>query len=38
MRVIPSRRRLRDFNLPAEMRDIVEIKNGIVLVTGPRQR
>lgn len=36
MRVIPSRPpNFADFNLPAQMRDIVEIKNGIVLVTGP---
>ena len=36
MRVIPSRPpNFADFNLPAQMRDIVELKNGIVLVTGP---
>jgi twitching motility protein PilT len=36
MRVIPSRPpNFADFNLPSQMRDIVEIKNGIVLVTGP---
>ena len=36
MRVIPSRPpNFADFNLPQQMRDIVEIKNGIVLVTGP---
>ena len=36
MRVIPSRPpRFEDFNLPAQLRDIIEIKNGIVLVTGP---
>src|SRR2546421_3490851 len=36
MRVIPSRPpRFDDFNLPPQLRDIVEIKNGIVLVTGP---
>ena len=36
MRVIPSRPpNFGDFNLPEQMRDIVEIKNGIVLVTGP---
>lgn len=36
MRVIPSRPpNFEDFNLPPQMRDIVEIKNGIVLVTGP---
>jgi twitching motility protein PilT len=36
MRVIPSRPpNFADFNLPPQMRDIVEIKNGIVLVTGP---
>src|SRR5256714_1449574 len=36
MRVIPSRPpRFDDFNLPPQLRDIVEMKNGIVLVTGP---
>ena len=36
MRVIPSRPpNFADFNLPPQMRDIVEFKNGIVLVTGP---
>jgi twitching motility protein PilT len=36
MRVIPSRPpRFDDFNLPDQLRDIVELKNGIVLVTGP---
>src|SRR2546423_14591172 len=36
MRVIPSRRRrFEDFNLPPQLRDIVAMKNGIVLVTGP---
>lgn len=36
MRVIPPRPpRFEDFNLPDQLRDIVEIKNGIVLVTGP---
>jgi len=36
MRVIPSRPpRFEDFNLPSQLRDIVDIKNGIVLVTGP---
>lgn len=36
MRVIPSRPpNFADFNLPPQMRDIVELKNGIVLVTGP---
>jgi twitching motility protein PilT len=36
MRVIPSRPpNFADFNLPPQMRDIVDIKNGIVLVTGP---
>ncbi|MGQ0761747.1 MAG: type IV pilus twitching motility protein PilT [Acidobacteriota bacterium] len=36
MRVIPSRSpTFADFNLPLQMRDIVELKNGIVLVTGP---
>jgi twitching motility protein PilT len=36
MRVIPQRPpRFEDFNLPPQMRDIVELKNGVVLVTGP---
>jgi twitching motility protein PilT len=36
MRVIPSRSpRFEDFDLPPQLRDIVELKNGIVLVTGP---
>jgi len=36
MRVIPQRPpRFEDFNLPQQLRDIVELKNGIVLVTGP---
>jgi twitching motility protein PilT len=36
MRVIPTRPpRFEDFNLPSQMREIAEIKNGIVLVTGP---
>jgi twitching motility protein PilT len=36
MRVIPARSpRFDDFNLPNQLREIVEIKNGIVLVTGP---
>ncbi len=36
MRVIPQRPpRFEDFNLPEQLRDIVELKNGIVLVTGP---
>jgi twitching motility protein PilT len=36
MRVIPSRPpRFEDFNLPSQLRDICDIKNGIVLVTGP---
>src|SRR6266850_3553128 len=36
MRVIPSRPpRFEDFNLPDQLREIVELKNGIVLVTGP---
>jgi twitching motility protein PilT len=36
MRVIPTRPpNFADFDLPPEMRDIVELKNGIVLVTGP---
>jgi twitching motility protein PilT len=36
MRVIPPRPpRFEDFNLPNQLREIVELKNGIVLVTGP---
>lgn len=36
MRVIPMRPpQFKDFNLPAVLQEIVEIKNGIVLVTGP---
>jgi twitching motility protein PilT len=36
MRVIPARPpRFEDFDLPTQLRDIAEIKNGIVLVTGP---
>jgi twitching motility protein PilT len=36
MRVIPPRTpRFDDFNLPEQLREIVELKNGIVLVTGP---
>ena len=36
MRVIPARSpRFEDFDLPPQMREIVELKNGIVLVTGP---
>ena len=36
MRVIPQRPpRFEEFNLPEQLRDIVNIKNGIVLVTGP---
>jgi twitching motility protein PilT len=36
MRVIPSRPpRFEDFDLPPQLRDICELKNGIVLVTGP---
>ncbi len=36
MRVIPPRTPcFADFDLPGQMRDIVELKNGIVLVTGP---
>jgi twitching motility protein PilT len=36
MRVIPtSPPNFDDFNLPVQLKDIVEIKNGIVLVTGP---
>src|SRR6201991_4220640 len=36
MRVIPMRPpQFSDFNLPDQLKDIVDIKNGIVLVTGP---
>ena len=36
MRVIPQRPpRFEEFNLPDQLREIVDIKNGIVLVTGP---
>lgn len=36
MRVIPQRPpRFEDFNLPKQLREVVELKNGIVLVTGP---
>ncbi|HMJ24365.1 MAG TPA: PilT/PilU family type 4a pilus ATPase [Pyrinomonadaceae bacterium] len=36
MRVIPPRSpNFDDFNLPDQLRDVVELKNGIVLVTGP---
>src|SRR3989449_1304702 len=36
MRVIPTRPpRFEDFNLPKQLREIVEFKNGVVLVTGP---
>src|SRR5215208_5703587 len=36
MRVIPMRTpRFSDFNLPEQLKEIVDIKNGIVLVTGP---
>src|SRR5262245_49911066 len=36
MRVIPPRPpRFEDFNLPKQLLDIVQLKNGIVLVTGP---
>jgi twitching motility protein PilT len=36
MRVIPMRPpRFDDFNLPVQLKEIVDIKNGIVLVTGP---
>ena len=36
MRVIPTQPpRFEDFNLPQQLREIVDIKNGIVLVTGP---
>jgi twitching motility protein PilT len=36
MRVIPPRPpRFEDFDLPRQLREIVDLKNGIVLVTGP---
>src|SRR6266404_3061547 len=36
MRVIPQRTpNFSDFDLPNQLRDIVELKNGLVLVTGP---
>src|SRR5207244_2914797 len=36
MRVIPPRPpKFEDFNLPPQLREIVELKNGVVLVTGP---
>src|SRR6266481_775769 len=36
MRVIPPRTpNFRDFDLPGQFREIVELKNGVVLVTGP---
>lgn len=36
MRVIPTKPpRFEDFDLPPQLKEIVEIKNGIVLVTGP---
>ena len=36
MRVIPPRPpRFEDFDLPQQLREIVELKNGVVLVTGP---
>ncbi len=36
MRVIPTRPpTFEDFDLPSQLKEIVEIKNGIVLVTGP---
>jgi twitching motility protein PilT len=36
MRVIPQRPpRFEEFNLPEQLREIIQIKNGIVLVTGP---
>lgn len=36
MRVIPMRPpQFKDFNLPEQLKEIVDIKNGIVLVTGP---
>jgi len=36
MRVIPPRPpRFEDFDLPSQLREIAELKNGVVLVTGP---
>ena len=36
MRVIPMRPpRFEDFNLPEQLKEIIDLKNGIVLVTGP---
>jgi twitching motility protein PilT len=36
MRVIPMRPpQFKDFNLPEQLKEIVDIKNGIILVTGP---
>ena len=36
MRVIPMNPpRFEDFNLPDELREIIDLKNGVVLVTGP---
>lgn len=36
MRVIPQRPpRFEDYDLPPQLRDIAELKNGVVLVTGP---
>ncbi len=36
MRVVPTRPpRFDDLNLPGQLREVVELKNGIVLVTGP---
>jgi len=36
MRVIPTRPpRFEELNLPPQLRDVVELKNGIVLITGP---
>ena len=36
MRVIPmSPPRFEDFNLPEQLKEIIDIKNGVVLVTGP---
>ncbi len=36
MRVIPMRPpQFKDFNLPEQLKEVAEIKNGIVLVTGP---
>src|SRR5258705_14014919 len=36
MRVIPMRPpQFKDFNLPEQLREICDVKNGIVLVTGP---